>query len=107
MAGLLARRTSHISETSKHVRGLRVRTPSLELHAHQPERLDLVPFRQSSPGCLSTFGRETVEEIDGGIVTVFCGVECFSHSANEPEVSPFVVFAGSAASFRGTCIFAH
>jgi len=108
MAGLLVRRASHVSDTSKNRRGLRVGASSLELHTEESECLDLMPFRQSIPGGLATLGRETVEKIDGRVVTAFfCSLECFSHSANEPEVIHSVPFAGSTASFRGTCIFAH
>jgi len=108
VAGLLARRASQISDTPKDRRGLRVGASALELHTHEPERLDLVPFRQSSSGCLATLSCETVEQIDGHVVTaVFCGLECFSNSVDEPEMIQFVVFAGSTASFRGTGIFAH
>jgi len=108
MAGLLARRASHVSDTSKNRGGLRVGASSLEFHTEESERLDLMPFRQSIPGCPATLGRETVEKIDGRVVTaIFCSLECFSHSANEPEVIQPVVFAGRAASLRRACIFAH
>jgi hypothetical protein len=52
-------------------------------------------------------GRQAVQKIDRVVTAFFCGLECFSHSADEPEVIQAVVFAGSATSFRGTCNFAH
>ena len=74
----------------------------LELHAEEPERLNLMPFRQSIAGCLATLGRETVETIDRVVTASFCSVQRFSHSADEPEVIQSIVFAASAACVRGT-----
>ena len=70
MAGLLERCTSQISHTSVDRRRLRVSASSLELHSEESERLNLMPLGQSIPGCLVTLSRQTLEEIDGRVVTV-------------------------------------
>jgi hypothetical protein len=87
MAGFLERPTPQVSNTSIDRCGLRVSASPLEFHSQECERLNLMPFGQSIPGCPVTLGRETVEKFDGRVVTPFlCCLECFSHSVSEPDV---------------------
>jgi len=93
MAGLLERSTPQISNTSIDRRRFRVSASPLQLHSEEAERLNLMPFGQSIRGCLVTLGRETIEELDGRVVTsLLRSLQGFSHPIVEPDLVHALAF---------------
>src|SRR5262245_44516626 len=98
--GLLERPASQVSYTSINRRRLRVSALAFELHSAEFERLNLMPVGQSVAGFFVTSGRQTVEQIDGRVVTPpFRSLQRLSYPIVEPDLIRALAFTSHHASF--------